>query len=111
MNEHPTLTRIRKDVSTHSVVLYMEGTPMFPFDGTSAAVAQCLALLGIKPTCFNLNDEPDLKEHIKSYSDCSTLPQLYIHGQFYGGGPALLSAVRSGEIKADLQAAELTSTS
>lgn len=99
MSEHPAQIRIRTDIAASPVVLYMEGTPMFPFDGPSAAISQCLALLGIQPTCFNLLDEPDLREGLVRESQCEDLPQLYILGTFYGGGATLRTAVKEGQIK------------
>ncbi len=99
MSEHPALVRIRADITNSPIVLFMEGTPMFPHDGASAAVAQFLALAGLKACSFNLRDEPDLHEGLTYLNGTNELPQLYIQGRFVGAGLPLRTAIKTGELQ------------
>ena len=107
MDESPAATRIRKDIESNPVVLYMEGTPMFPLSTHAAAVAQSLDLMGLAYRCVNLNDDPEVRDAIREFSQCTELPHLYIRGKFAGGGTAIRDLARSGEIKALFDAAEI----
>ncbi len=98
MSEHPASVRIHTDIRHSPVVLFMEGTPMFPYDGPSAAVSQFLALLGLTLTSFNLRDEPDLRDGLTHLNGTQDLPQLYIQGQFFGAGASLLTAIKTGDL-------------
>ncbi len=105
MDENPAFTRIRKDIETHAVVLYMEGTPMFPLTNRGAAVTQALDLMGVAYKAVNLNDDPEIREAIKTAADAPETPHLYIHGRFAGGGEEVRDLARSGALKALLDAA------
>jgi monothiol glutaredoxin len=99
MDETPATLRIRKDIESNPVVLYMEGTPMFPLPPAAAAVAQPLDLMGVAYRCVNLNDDPEVREAIRGFSQCADLPHLYVRGQFIGGGAAVRDLARSGDFK------------
>ncbi|WP_337997903.1 glutaredoxin domain-containing protein [Oleispirillum naphthae] len=95
----PAFTRIRKDVETHPVVLYMEGTPMYPLTARAAAVAQALDAMGIPYKSVNLVDDPEVKEAIKAFGECPDLPHLYIKGRLAGGGDAARDLAKSEGLK------------
>jgi len=97
--DSPAFTRIRKDVETYPVVLYMEGTPMYPLTARAAAVAQALDTMGISYKSINLVDDPEIKEAIKAFGRCPDLPHLYIKGKLAGGGDAARELAKSGALK------------
>ena len=41
----------------------------------------------VKFKSMDVLQEPDIREGIKSFSDWPTIPQLYVKGEFVGGGP------------------------
>jgi monothiol glutaredoxin len=100
MEETPAAVRIRKDIESNPVVLYMEGTPMFPLTPAAATVAQTLDLMGVVYRYVNLNDDPEVREAIRGFSQCEEFPHLYVRGKFAGGGAALREVARSGGFKA-----------
>ncbi len=100
MEDTPATLRIRKDIESNPVVLYMEGTPMFPLTPAAATVAQTLDLMGVVYRCVNLNDDPEVREAIGGFSQCAELPHLYVRGKFVGGGAAVRDLVRSEGFKA-----------
>jgi monothiol glutaredoxin len=98
---NPVLARIRQDIESHPVVLYMKGTPVFPQCGFSAQVVQVLSLSGVKFKAFNVLEDDELREGIKQFSDWPTIPQLYVKGEFVGGCDIVREMYQSGEL-ADL---------
>ena len=77
--------RIKQDVTSNPVVLYMKGTPVFPQCGFSAAVVQILTELGVKFKGVDVLTDPEIRQGIKEYSSWPTIPQLYVKGEFVGG--------------------------
>ncbi len=92
--------RIRVQIATNDVVLYMRGTPVFPQCGPSAQAAQILGFLGVPFTSLDVLEDPGLKEGLKTFSDWPTIPQLYVKGQFVGGVDILQALGASGELEA-----------
>src|SRR5258707_1924247 len=77
--------RIKQDVTSNPVVLYMKGTPVFPQCGFSAAVVQILSELGVKFKGIDVLTDPEIRQGIKEFSSWPTIPQLYVKGEFVGG--------------------------
>jgi monothiol glutaredoxin len=97
---HATIDeQIRKD----DVVLYMKGTPVFPMCGFSAGVVQVLNGLDVKFQAYNVLDDQEIREGIKSFSDWPTIPQLYVKGEFVGGFDIVREMAESGELQAMLE--------
>jgi len=97
---------IKQQVDTHSVVLYMKGTPQFPMCGFSAAVVQLLQTSGVKDFfSVNVLENPDVREGIKRYANWPTIPQLYVKGEFVGGADIIREMHESGELQKLLETA------
>ncbi len=99
MADNPVFERIRQDVSSSQVVLYMKGTPIFPQCGFSAAVIQILGDLGVKFKGIDVLADPSLREGIKAYSEWPTIPQLYVKGEFVGGCDIVREMHETGELE------------
>jgi monothiol glutaredoxin len=98
MSEPAIFERIREELGTNDVVLYMKGTPVFPQCGFSAAVVQALSNLGVRFRGVNVLEDPELREGIKSFSNWPTIPQLYVKGDFVGGCDIIREMYESGEL-------------
>ena len=85
MSENPVFDRIREEVSSSDVVLFMKGTPVFPQCGFSNAVVQVLTYLNVPFKGVNVLEDGEIREGIKQFSDWPTIPQLYVKGEFVGG--------------------------
>ncbi len=97
--------RIRQQVETNPVVLYMKGSPQFPQCGFSSRAAQILNGCGINDfLAVNVLTDPELREGIKAFSNWPTIPQLYIHGQFVGGSDIMMDLYQKGELQTLLAA-------
>ena len=92
--------RIKEQVTTHPVVLYMKGSPQFPQCGFSANAIRILNALGVKElfTVDVLQDD-DIRQGIKDYANWPTIPQLYIKGEFVGGSDIMTEMYQNGELK------------
>jgi monothiol glutaredoxin len=97
--------RIRQELSTSPVVLFMKGTPDFPQCGFSAQTVSALRHLGAQFHHVNIFDDPELREALKRFSNWPTYPQLYVKGELVGGCDIALEMYRSGELKQLLHSA------
>lgn len=96
--------RIKEQVTTHPVVLYMKGTPQIPQCGFSANAVRILNALGVQqPFTVDVLQDPEIRQGIKDYANWPTIPQLYIKGEFVGGSDIMIEMYQSGELKGLLQ--------
>ena len=98
MTDTPIFDRIKQDITSNDVVLYMKGTPVFPQCGFSAAVVQVLTHLGVQFKGIDILADPELREGIKVYSSWPTIPQLYVKGEFVGGCDIVREMFETGEL-------------
>ncbi|MFW5679917.1 MAG: Grx4 family monothiol glutaredoxin [Pseudomonadota bacterium] len=89
---------IGEQIGKDDVVLYMKGTPVFPQCGFSAMVVQVLSHAGVKFQAYNVLEDQNLREGIKTYSNWPTIPQLYVKGEFIGGCDIVRDMYESGEL-------------
>jgi monothiol glutaredoxin len=93
------LDRIQNEVESDLIVLFMNGTPVFPQCGPSAQATQILELLGVRYKSIDVTADPSLRLAIKDFSNWPTLPQLYIKGQFIGGNDVMRQMLESGDLQ------------
>ena len=99
MSENPVLDRIKSEVSSEDVVLFMKGTPVFPQCGFSNAVVQVPTYLGVPFKGINVLEDDDIRQGIKEFSDWPTIPQLYVKGEFVGGCDIVREMFEQGELR------------
>ncbi|MBU0800044.1 MAG: Grx4 family monothiol glutaredoxin [Alphaproteobacteria bacterium] len=97
--ENVIFDRIRKDLDSNDIVLYMKGTAVFPQCGFSAAVVQVLSQLGVKFKDVNVLEDADIRQGIKDFTDWPTIPQLYVKGEFVGGCDIVREMFAAGELQ------------
>ena len=91
--------KIKAELSSSPVVLFMKGTPDFPQCGFSAQTVAALRAVGVKFKHVNIFEAPELREALKRYSNWPTYPQLYVNGELLGGCDIALEMYKSGELK------------
>ncbi len=106
--ENPIFDRIRSDLTSNEVVLYMKGTPAFPQCGFSAAAAQILSMCGVKFIGIDVMADQNLRQAIKDFANWPTLPQLYVKGEFVGGSDIIKEMYLAGELQKLLQTKGVT---
>ena len=102
----PTIERIKQQLVSKPVFLYMKGTPDFPQCCFSMRTVQALRAAGAKDFGFcNILEEPEIRAGLKIYSNWPTFPQLYIKGELVGGCDIALEMAASGELTKVIAAA------
>ena len=105
MDAMDTQDKIKQQVTSNPVVLYMKGTPQFPQCGFSALACQVLSACGVKDFhAVNVLADQDIRQGIKQYANWPTIPQLYVNGEFVGGSDIMREMYQSGELQKVLAA-------
>ena len=91
--------RIKADVESNDIVLFMKGTPAAPQCGFSATVVHILDHTGVKYKAVNVLADPEIRNGIKEFSNWPTIPQLYVKGEFVGGCDIIREMFENGELK------------
>ena len=92
-------SKIKDNNSKDPVVLYMKGNPTFPQCGFSSTVVQILKHIGVGFQSYDVLQDENLREGIKSFSNWPTIPQLYVNNEFVGGCDIIREMFESGELK------------
>ena len=99
--------KIREQVTTNPVVLYMKGSPQLPQCGFSATATQLLKMAGAANLyTVDVLQNPDIREGIKQFANWPTIPQLYVNGEFVGGSDIMREMYESGELQKLITAAK-----
>ncbi len=100
--------RIKQQVTSNPVVLYMKGTPQFPQCGFSGAAIQILKACGVQNlVAVDVLADPEIREGIKTYANWPTIPQLYVKGEFVGGADIMRDMYQQGELQKLLETASV----
>lgn len=94
--------KIKAEVDSTDVVLFMKGTPDFPMCGFSGQAVQILNHLGVAFKGINVLENNDIRNGIKEFSNWPTIPQLYVKGEFVGGCDIMREMFQSGELKSHM---------
>jgi monothiol glutaredoxin len=91
---------IKSQVTSHTVVLYMKGSPQFPQCGFSANAVQLLKASGAEEVfTVDVLQDADIRQGIKEFANWPTIPQLYVNGEFVGGSDIMKEMYQSGELQ------------
>jgi len=91
--------KIKSEITSNKICLFMKGTPQVPQCGFSLAVSNILKHLEVEFKGINVLDDNELRAGIKEYSDWPTIPQLYINGNFVGGCDIIKEMFEKGELQ------------
>ncbi|MCX8515295.1 MAG: monothiol glutaredoxin, Grx4 family [Pseudomonadota bacterium] len=92
--------KIKQQISTNKVVLYMKGDAKFPLCGFSGRAIKLLSLCGVKDyLTVNVLADEEIRQGIKEFSNWPTIPQLYVNGEFIGGSDIMAEMYESGELQ------------
>ena len=105
------LERIKQQVETHPVIIYMKGTPQLPQCGFSSRTAEALKSLGIEFAYVNVLSDPEIFQNLPRFADWPTFPQVYVDGELIGGCDITLEMHESGELEKLTRAAVERKTS
>ncbi|ACR11118.1 Grx4 family monothiol glutaredoxin [Teredinibacter turnerae] len=93
-----TEEKIREQISSNSILLYMKGTPEAPECGFSGATVTALKKTGHDFAYVNVLANPFIRERLPKVSNWPTFPQLFVKGELVGGCDIVLQMVEDGSL-------------
>lgn len=93
------MDKIKQQVGSQPVLLYMKGTPEFPQCGFSARTSQVLKTMGVEFGHVNVLAEPEIRASLPKYSNWPTFPQLFVKGELVGGCDIVVEMHETGELR------------
>lgn len=90
--------RIRAELDSHPIVVFMKGTPEYPMCGCSERAVLALAACGEPYHAINVLADPELRAQLPRYSNWPTFPQLFIQGELIGGADITVELHEQGEL-------------
>jgi monothiol glutaredoxin len=93
------IERIKSQIASNPVILYMKGTPDFPQCGFSGRAVQILSQCGAEFAYINIFEDPEVRENLKLVSNWPTFPQLFVNGELVGGSDIMLEMFQNGELQ------------
>ena len=97
-----TNKKIKDEINSNDVCLFMKGTPEVPQCGFSLAVSNVLKHLQVKFKGVDVLASTEIRQGIKEFSNWPTIPQLYIKGEFVGGCDIIKEMFEDGNLQKKL---------
>ena len=97
------LEKIKDQVESNPVIIYMKGTPGMPMCGFSSRTVDALKQCEREFAYVNVIADPEIFENLPRFADWPTFPQVYIGGELIGGCDITLEMHASGELKTLVQ--------
>lgn len=86
-------------INSHSVMIFIKGTPAEPQCGFSSKAVKLLKELNVSFGSFDILSDQDVRQRLKEYSDWPTYPQIYVKGELIGGLDILEELIANGEFQ------------
>ena len=93
------IDRIKKEIESNKIVVFMKGTPEAPQCGFSAATVNVLKGYSYPFKGVNILADPEIRAALPEYSEWPTFPQIFINGELVGGCDILHELKDSGELE------------
>ena len=93
------LGKIKDQIDSNAIILYMKGSPQAPQCGFSAQTVQCLTACGERFAYVDILSNPDIRETLPQYATWPTFPQLFVEGELVGGCDIVTEMYQSGELE------------
>ena len=90
--------RMKKLINRNRVMLFMKGLPSAPKCGFSRQIVKLLDDEGSSYDSFNILEDEEIRQGLKTYSDWPTYPQLYVDGDLVGGLDIVKEMKESGDL-------------
>jgi len=100
-----TEDKIRNQLASHPVILYMKGVPSNPQCGFSAKAIGILNETKVQYAYVNVLEAPFIREKLPSISHWPTYPQLFVNGELVGGCDIVEEMYNNGSLLPLLNAA------
>ncbi|KAG8227217.1 hypothetical protein J437_LFUL003423 [Ladona fulva] len=91
-------SRLKKLINAAPAMLFMKGSAQEPRCGFSKQIVAILEELSAEYKTFDILNDEEVRQGLKTYSNWPTYPQLYINGELIGGLDIVKEMVASGEL-------------
>ncbi len=92
------MDRIKEQVESNPIIIYMKGTPQLPQCGFSSRTAEAMKEAGVEFAYVNVLADPEIFQNLPRYADWPTFPQIYINGELIGGHDIAMELHQKGEL-------------
>ncbi|KAJ3148437.1 Glutaredoxin 3 [Geranomyces variabilis] len=96
-------TRLKSLINKAPVMLFMKGDPETPRCGFSRQITSLLKENNVDYKTFDILEDDEVRQGLKTFSSWPTYPQLYIKGELVGGLDIVREMIESGEFKSMLE--------
>jgi len=90
-------------INQHKVMVFMKGSAETPQCGFSRKVVEMLNESNVEFGTFDILQDEEVRQGLKTYSDWQTYPQLYANGELVGGHDIIKELFRDGRLVEELQ--------
>jgi len=97
-------SRLEKLIKSSPVMIFMKGEPQKPQCKFSRALMEILNKTDIKFNSFNIFEDDEVRQGLKTYSNWPTYPQIYVKGELVGGLDIIKELDETGELVSTLTA-------
>uniref|UniRef100_A0A0K2U3Z3 Monothiol glutaredoxinS17like [Cucumis sativus] n=1 Tax=Lepeophtheirus salmonis TaxID=72036 RepID=A0A0K2U3Z3_LEPSM len=94
--------RLKELINQSPIVIFMKGNPSTPKCGFSKQLMEMLKPLNVTFTTFDILEDEEVRQGLKTYSNWPTYPQLYVNGELIGGLDILKEMNETKELEAIL---------
>lgn len=91
--------QLERVIQEQPVLLFTKGNKMFPQCGFSKAVIDIMMSMEVPFETINIFDHPAIKPALVEITSWPTTPQIFLGGEFIGGGDILRELHESGELR------------
>jgi monothiol glutaredoxin len=93
------IDKIKEQIASNDVLLYMKGSPNQPQCGFSQRASQALMACGKRFAYVDILTNPDIRAALPSYANWPTFPQLWVKGELVGGCDIVCEMYEAGELQ------------
>ncbi|XP_074856547.1 glutaredoxin-3 isoform X2 [Carettochelys insculpta] len=95
---HKLEDRLKVLMNKASVMLFMKGNKQMAKCGFSKQIIEILNSTGVDYETFDILEDEEVRQGLKTYSNWPTYPQLYVKGELVGGLDIVKELKESGEL-------------
>ncbi|XP_062859718.1 glutaredoxin 3 [Trichomycterus rosablanca] len=99
----PLEHRLKSLINKCPVILFMKGNKEAAKCGFSRQILEIMNNLGVEYDTFDILQDEEVRQGLKTYSNWPTYPQLYVKGELIGGLDIIKELKENGELLSVLQ--------
>ncbi|AZP36373.1 Glutaredoxin-4 [Candidatus Annandia adelgestsuga] len=93
------LEKIKNQISSNNIIIYMKGSPNNPKCGFSSKAVKIISYYTNKFVYIDVLENENIRSFLPQYSHWPTFPQIWINGKFIGGCDIIVKMFNNGELK------------